>query len=62
VQKRDVQLGEQTSTTVEIVHGLLERERVISASQSDYQIGEVVKPKLEQGSAGASEGQTGEQK
>jgi RND family efflux transporter MFP subunit len=62
VQKRDVQLGEQTSTTVEIVHGLLERERVISASQSDYQIGELVMPKLEQGSAGASEGQTGEQK
>ncbi len=61
VQKRDVELGEQTSTTVEILRGLSEKERVISAGQSDYQIGEVVKPKLEQ-SVGASEGQTGERK
>ena len=62
VQKRTVELGEQTSTTVEIVHGLSEKERVISAGQSDYAIGEVVKPKLEPGSAGASDGQTGERK
>jgi RND family efflux transporter MFP subunit len=62
VQKRDVQLGEQTSNTVEIVRGLSERERVISASQSDYQIGEVVKPKAEPGSASANESQTGERK
>ncbi|MGD0416592.1 MAG: efflux RND transporter periplasmic adaptor subunit [Terriglobales bacterium] len=61
VQKRNVELGEQTSTTVEIVHGLSEKEQVISAGQSDYAIGEVVKPKLEPGS-GASEGQTGERK
>jgi RND family efflux transporter MFP subunit len=62
VEKREVELGEQTSNSVEIVHGLSEKERVISASQSDYQIGEVVTPKLETGSAGASEGQSGERK
>jgi len=66
VQKRNVELGEQTSTTVEIVHGLAEKERVISAGQSDYAIGEVVTPKLEQklepGSPGASDGHTGERK
>jgi len=70
VQKRNVELGEQTSTTVEIVHGLAEKERVIGAGQSDYAIGEVVKPKLEQklkpklepGSTDASDGQTGERK
>ncbi len=70
VQKRNVELGEQTSTTVEIVHGLAEKERVISAGQSDYTIGEVVTPKLEEkleqksepGSTGASDGQTGERK
>ena len=61
VQKRTVELGEQTSTTVEIVHGLSEKERVISAGQSDYPIGEVVQPKLEPGSS-ASEGRTGERK
>lgn len=62
VQKRDVELGEQTSTTVEILHGLSEKERVISVGQSDYAIGEVVKPRLEPGSAGAKEGQPGERK
>jgi RND family efflux transporter MFP subunit len=62
VQKRNVELGEQTSTTVEIVHGLSEKDRVISAGQSDYAIGEVVTPKLESAPAGASEDQTGERK
>lgn len=62
VQKKYVELGGQTSTAVEIVHGLSEKERVISAGQSDYQVGEVVKPKLEAGSAGAGESQTGERK
>jgi RND family efflux transporter MFP subunit len=61
VQRRDVELGEQTSTTVEIVHGLAEKERVISSGQSGYAIGEVVQPKLEPGSS-ASEGRTGERK
>jgi RND family efflux transporter MFP subunit len=62
VQKRNVELGEQTSTTVEIIHGLSEKDRVISAGQSDYAIGEVVVPKLESAPAGTSEGQTGEPK
>jgi len=62
VQKRNVELGEQTSTTVEIVHGLSENDRVIGAGQSDYAIGEVVTPKLESAPAGASEGQTGGRK
>jgi len=61
VQKRNVELGEQTSTTVEIVHGLSEKERVISAGQSDYPIGEVVTAQ-----AGArvqrERGRTGERK
>jgi RND family efflux transporter MFP subunit len=61
VQKRSVELGEQTSTAVEILRGLKEKERVISAGQSNYQLGEVVKPKLEQ-SGGASEDKTGERK
>jgi RND family efflux transporter MFP subunit len=62
VQKRKVELGEQTSTAVEIVHGVSEKDRVISAGQSDYAIGEVVTPKLESAPAGSSEGQTGERK
>jgi RND family efflux transporter MFP subunit len=57
VQKRDVALGEQTSSTVEILHGLSENERVISASQSDYQIGEVVKPKMEPHPASEGQGE-----
>jgi RND family efflux transporter MFP subunit len=62
VQKRNVELGEQTSNTVEIVHGLAEKDRVISAGQSEYAIGEMVTPKLESAPAGAGEGQTGERK
>jgi RND family efflux transporter MFP subunit len=62
VQKRNVVLGEQTSTTVEILHGLSEKDRVISAGQSDYAIGEVVMPKLESAPGGAREVQTGERK
>jgi RND family efflux transporter MFP subunit len=62
VQKRDVEVGEQTSSTVEILHGLSEKDRVISAGQANYQIDEVVKAKVEPASAGADEGQTGERK
>ncbi|HSZ63561.1 MAG TPA: efflux RND transporter periplasmic adaptor subunit [Terriglobales bacterium] len=62
VQKRNVELGEQTSTTVEIIHGLSEKDRVISAGQSDFAIGEVVTPKLESAPAGTREGGTGERK
>jgi len=62
VQKTYVELGEQTSSTVELLHGVSEKDKVISAGQADYQIGEVVKPKLETGYADAHEGQTGERK
>lgn len=55
VQKRDVELGAQTSTAVEVLRGLSEKERVIFAGQSNYQIGEVVKPKLEPALAVADE-------
>jgi membrane fusion protein (multidrug efflux system) len=60
VQKRNVELGEQTSTSAEILRGISEKERVISVGQSDYQIGEVVKPKLEPRSADTGEDQGGE--
>ena len=46
---------------VEILRGLSEKEQVISSGQSDYQIGEIVKPKLVPGPAGAGEGHSGEQ-
>lgn len=62
VQKREVDVGQQTSTAVEILKGLSEKERVISAGQSDYQVGEFVKPKLVAGIAGTSQGETGGQK
>jgi RND family efflux transporter MFP subunit len=69
VRKRDVELGEQTSNSVEILHGLSEKERVISSSQSNYQIGEVVKPRIERTmeppldqAPGAGESQRGDPK
>jgi RND family efflux transporter MFP subunit len=62
VRRREVELGEQTSSRAEILRGLSENERVIIGGQSNYQIGEVVKPKLEPQSAAAYEDQTGAQK
>jgi RND family efflux transporter MFP subunit len=62
VQKRPVELGVQTSTRVEILRGLSEKERVIRGGQSNYQVGEVVKPLLESESASSVENQTGEAK
>jgi RND family efflux transporter MFP subunit len=62
VRKRQVELGEQTSNAAEILHGVSEKERVIVGGQSNYQIGEVVKPRLEPDSAAADGNQTGEQK
>jgi multidrug efflux pump subunit AcrA (membrane-fusion protein) len=61
VRRKEVELGEQTSNRVEIVHGLAENERVIIGGQSNYQIGEVVKPRPEPESVGY-ENQSGEQK
>lgn len=62
VQKRTVEVGEQTSNYVEILQGLSEKDRVISVGQSDYQSGEVVKPRLQAQPAGRNEGQAGERK
>lgn len=62
VQKRAVALGEQTSNRVEILQGLSEKEQVIVGGQSNYQIGELVKPKLELQYADGGEPQTGEQR
>jgi RND family efflux transporter MFP subunit len=62
VQKRIVELGEQTSNRTEILHGLSENEQVIVGGQSNYQIGELVKPGLERGLADAGGDQTGEQR
>ena len=62
VRRREVGLGEQTSGRAEILGGLSEKERVITGGQSNYQVGEVVKPRLENESAGDGENQAGEQK
>jgi RND family efflux transporter MFP subunit len=62
VRRKEVELGEQTSNAAEILSGLSEKERVIVGGQSNYQIGEVVKPRLESDSSGSGETQTGEQK
>ena len=62
VEKRAVEVGEQTSDREEILHGLSEKEQVIVGGQSNYQIGELVKPRLERELADAGDNQTGEQK
>ncbi len=62
VQRRAVELGEQTSDRAEILHGLSEKEQVIVGGQSNYQIGEVVKPKLETESSDTGDDQTGAQR
>lgn len=46
VQTRNIQLGLQGSTLVEVVSGLSAGDRVITGGQSRYQDGEIVKPKL----------------
>jgi len=62
VQKRAVELGEQTSDRAEILQGLSEKEQVIVGGQANYQVGELVKPRLDPQSADAGGNQTGEQK
>ncbi len=47
VQTRKVTLGLQGSMLVEVKEGLAEGDRVITGGQSNYQIGETVKPKFE---------------
>ncbi len=48
VQLRNVTLGLQGSSLVEVKAGLEEGDRVITGGQSNYQVDETVKPKLEQ--------------
>jgi RND family efflux transporter MFP subunit len=62
VEKRAVTLGEQTSDRAEILQGLSEKEQVIVGGQSNYQIGELVKPRRERETPDAGEDQNGEQK
>jgi len=47
VHTRKVTLGLQGSMLVEVKEGLAEGDRVITGGQSNYQIGETVKPKFE---------------
>jgi len=58
IQKRSVELGEQTSARAEVVRGLSDNDRVVVGGQANYQIGELVKPRLENEPA---HDQTGEQ-
>ncbi len=46
IERRDVILGLQTATQIEIVSGLKENDRVIFGSQGQYQPGELVVPKV----------------
>jgi RND family efflux transporter MFP subunit len=48
VQTRNLTLGLQGSNLVEVKNGLAEGDRVITGGQSNYQVGETVKPRLEQ--------------
>jgi RND family efflux transporter MFP subunit len=45
IEKRDVTIGAQSATDVEILSGLRENERVIFGEQSQYKPGELVNPK-----------------
>ena len=45
IEKRDVTIGVQSATEVEILTGLRENERVIFGEQSQYKPGELVNPK-----------------
>jgi RND family efflux transporter MFP subunit len=56
VQKKTVELGEQTSDRAEILRGLSENDKVVVGNQSSYQVGELVKPRLEAKSAGSQTG------
>ena len=47
VQARNVALGMQGTTLVEVKGGLSEGDKVITGGQSNYQQGEVVRPRLE---------------
>jgi RND family efflux transporter MFP subunit len=62
IQKRAVELGEQTSDRAEILQGLSDKEQVIVGGQANYQTGELVKPRLEPEPTGSPDNQTGAQR
>jgi multidrug efflux pump subunit AcrA (membrane-fusion protein) len=45
IEKRSVTVGIQGSDNSEILSGIKDGERVIVSAQSNYQVGEVVRPK-----------------
>jgi multidrug efflux pump subunit AcrA (membrane-fusion protein) len=45
IEKRNVTIGIQSATDVEVLSGLRENERVIFGEQSQYKPGELVNPK-----------------
>ena len=46
IQRRDVTIGLQTPNEIEIDSGLEEGDRVIAAGQSNFQVGQTVRPKF----------------
>jgi RND family efflux transporter MFP subunit len=46
IQQRDVSIGLQTPNEMEIASGLEEGDRVIAAGQSNFQVGQTVRPKF----------------
>jgi hypothetical protein len=46
IERREVSLGLQTATRVEILSGVVENDRVVFGSQGQYQPGELVRPKV----------------
>lgn len=48
VQTRNLTLGLQGTNLVEVRNGLAEGDRVITGGQANYQVGETVKPRLQQ--------------
>ena len=63
VQSRNIVLGLQGSFLVEVKSGLADGDRVITGGQSNYQVGETVKPRVESlANADVSEEQSGGEK
>jgi multidrug efflux pump subunit AcrA (membrane-fusion protein) len=46
IQRRDVTIGLQTPNEIEIDSGLEEGDRIIAAGQSNFQVGQTVRPKF----------------
>jgi RND family efflux transporter MFP subunit len=46
IEKRDVTTGLESATTIQILSGLNENERVVLGEQSEYKAGELVNPQI----------------